>query len=88
MKTSKIFNMVSIGILTVAVVLAGMGVNQWIQRERVLRKIIERLHADTRMADVLVTKSEFDEATKKIKTTINIADRYQLSFRSGCACVL
>ena len=74
MKTSKIFNMVSIGILTVAVVLAGIGINQWIQKERVLRKVIERLHAETRMADVLVTKSEFDEVTKKIKTTIKFLE--------------
>jgi hypothetical protein len=41
------------GILAVAVIMAGVGVSQWIQKERVLRKIIERLHAETRMADVL-----------------------------------
>ncbi len=74
MKTSKAFNLVSIGILTVAVLLAGVGVNQWIQKERVLRKIIERLHGQTRRADVLVTKSEYDEATKKIKTTIKFLE--------------
>jgi hypothetical protein len=74
MKTSKIFNMVSIGILAIAVVLAGVGVSQWIQKERVLRKIIERFQAETRMADVLVTKSEFDEATKEIKTTIKFLE--------------
>jgi len=74
MKTSKIFNMVSIGILGVAVVLAGVGVSQWIQKERMLRKVIERLHAETRRADVLVTKSEFDEATKKIRTTIKFLE--------------
>jgi hypothetical protein len=74
MKTSKIFNMVSIGILVVAVGLAGVGINHWIQKERVLRKIIERLHAETRMADVLVTKSEFDETAKKIKTTIKFLE--------------
>jgi hypothetical protein len=66
--------MVSIGILGLAVVLVGVGINQWIQKERVLRKIIERLHAETRMADVLVTKSEFDETTKKIKTTIKFLE--------------
>ena len=74
MKTSKIFNLVSVGILAVAVVLAGVGISQWIQKERVLRQIIERLHAETRMAEVLVTKSEFDEATKKIKTTIKFLE--------------
>jgi hypothetical protein len=74
MKTSKIFNVVSIGILVIAVALAGVGINQWIQKERMLRKIIERLHAETRMADVLVTKSEFDETTKKIRTTIKFLE--------------
>jgi hypothetical protein len=74
MKTSKVFNGVSVGILMVALVLAGAGISQWAQRERVLRKIIERLHAETRMADVLVTKSEFDEAAKKIKTTIKFLE--------------
>lgn len=74
MKTSKIFNMVSVGILAVAVVLAGVGMSRWIGRERVLRKIIERLHGETRRADVLVTKSEFDEASKKIRTTIKFLE--------------
>ena len=74
MKTSKMFNMVSIGILAIAVALAGIGVKQWIWKERVLRKIIERLHAETRRADVLVTKSEFDEITKRIKTTIKFLE--------------
>ncbi|MFA5159484.1 MAG: hypothetical protein WC484_03150 [Candidatus Omnitrophota bacterium] len=74
MKSFKLINVVSIGILAVAVVLAGVGVSQWIQKERVLRKVIERLHAETRMADVLVTKSEFDEAAKKIKTTIKFLE--------------
>ncbi len=66
--------MVSIGILAIAVALAGIGVKQWIWKERVLRKIIERLHAETRRADVLVTKSEFDEITKRIKTTIKFLE--------------
>lgn len=74
MKTSKIFNIVSIGILGVAVAWAAVGVNQWIKKERVLRKIIERLHSETRRADVLVTKSEFDETTQQIKTTIKFLE--------------
>lgn len=74
MKTAKIFDMISIGILAAAVALAGIGVNQWIQKERILRKVIERLHAETRRAEVLVTKSEFDEISKKIKTTIKFLE--------------
>ncbi len=74
MKTSKIFNLVSIGALVLAVGLAGVGIHQWIQRERLLRQVIERLKAETRLADVLVTKSEFDEISKKIKTTIKFLE--------------
>ncbi len=62
------------GIIAVAVIFAGYGLNQWIQKERVLRKIIERLTAETRVAEVLVTKSEYDEATKKVKTTIKFLE--------------
>ncbi|HOW58170.1 MAG TPA: hypothetical protein PLO78_00435 [Candidatus Omnitrophota bacterium] len=74
MKPTKLFNIISIGILVVAVALAGFGLNQWIQRERVLRKVVERLTAESRVADVLVTRSEYDETTKKIKTTIKFLE--------------
>ena len=74
MKFSKALNVVSIGLLASALVWGGVSVNRWIQKERVLRKIIERLTAETRLADVLVTKSEYDEITKKIKTTIKFLE--------------
>lgn len=74
MKFSKILNIGSIGLVAVALILGGVSVNRWIQKERVLRKIIERLTAETRLADVLVTKSEYDEAAKKIKTTIKFLE--------------
>lgn len=74
MKPKKIFNIISIGILSLAVVLGGLGLYHWIQKERVLRKVIERLTAESRVADVLVTRSEYDEATKKIKTTIKFLE--------------
>ncbi|HNX68673.1 MAG TPA: hypothetical protein PLL75_01660 [Candidatus Omnitrophota bacterium] len=74
MKNSKIFNLI-VGILVgIALVLGSLGVNQWIGKERMLRRIIDRLTAETRVAEVLVTKSEFDEATKKIKTTIKFLE--------------
>jgi hypothetical protein len=74
MKTSKIFNGILIGTLALALTLAGIGVNHWFQKERLLRKVIERLHAETRMAEVLVTKSEYDEVKKQIKTTIKFLE--------------
>lgn len=74
MKTSRILNMIIGGIITVALILGVYGANQWLRREKLLRQIIERLSADTRVADVLVTKSEYDETTKKIKTTIKFLE--------------
>lgn len=74
MKNSRIFHMIIGGVVTLALLVAGIGLNQWIQKERILRQIIKRLEADTRVADVLVTKSEYDEATKKIKTTIKFLE--------------
>lgn len=74
MKTSNLFNMLIGGVVTIALLLAVYGANQWIQKEKVLRQIIDRLSADTRVAEVLVTKSEYDEAAKKIKTTIKFLE--------------
>lgn len=48
--------------------------HQWIQESRILKKVVERLSADSRVAEVLVTKSEFDEVSKKIKTTIKFLE--------------
>lgn len=73
-KFSKALNIGSIGLLAIAVVLGGMGMSHWIQKERALRKIIERLTSETRLADVLVTKSEYDEASRRIMTTIKFLE--------------
>jgi hypothetical protein len=48
--------------------------NRWFEENRVLRQVIERLTADSRVAEVLVTKSEFDETTRKINTTIKFLE--------------
>ncbi len=74
MKFSKVLNVGSIGLLAVALVLGGVSLNRWIQKERVLRQIIERLTAETRLAEVLVTRSEYDEVSKRIKTTIKFLE--------------
>ena len=74
MKFSKILN----GVLTLAALLAllaaGFWVNRWMGENRVLREVIDRLSADSRVAEVLVTKSEFDEAAKKVLTTIKFLE--------------
>lgn len=62
------------GVITLALLLAAYGASHWIRREKLLRQVIERLSADTRVADVLVTKSEYDEASKRVKTTIKFLE--------------
>ena len=64
-------------VLTVSLFFAGKGV-YWIakriEENHILRKVIERLSADTRVAEVLVTESRFNESTKKIETTIKFLE--------------
>ena len=62
------------GVITVTLIVGAYGVNKWIQKEKILRQIIDRLSADSRIAEVLVTKSEYDEATKKVMTTIKFLE--------------
>lgn len=45
-----------------------------VEENRVLRAVIERLSADTRIAEVLVTQSRYDEVTKRIETTIKFLE--------------
>ncbi len=60
--------------IALALLSAGFWVNRWMGENRILRQVIERLSADSRVAEVLVTKSEFDEANKKIFTTIKFLE--------------
>lgn len=53
---------------------AGHKAFNFFEQGRVLKKIIARLSADSRIAEVLVTKSELDEAARKIKTTIKFLE--------------
>ncbi|MBI4397578.1 MAG: hypothetical protein HY586_00450 [Candidatus Omnitrophica bacterium] len=41
---------------------------------RILREIVRRLSADTRVAEVLVTNASYDEATKQVTTTIKFLE--------------
>lgn len=71
---SKIFNSLLILLVSAALLSAGFWVNRWIEETRILHKVIGRLSSDSRIAEVLVTKSEWDEAAKKIKTTIKFLE--------------
>ena len=74
MKPSQIFNAFLTILVASALLVAGFWVNRWLMESRILREVIERLSADTRIAEVLVTKSELDETTKKIHTTIKFLE--------------
>lgn len=45
-----------------------------VEENRMLRKVIERLSADSRIAEVLVTQSRYNETSKKIETTIKFLE--------------
>ena len=49
-------------------------VYQRVQENQILRKVVERLSADSRIAEVLVAKSVFNEETKKVETTIKFLE--------------
>ena len=74
MKISQVFNTVLTLILAAAVLAIGFQLHRWLEEKRVLREVIERLSADSRIAEVLVTKTEFDEGSKTILTTIKFLE--------------
>ena len=74
MRASQIFNAFLTVLVASALLVAGFWVNRWLTESRILREVIERLSADTRIAEVLVTKSELDETTQKIRTTIKFLE--------------
>ncbi|MBN1688761.1 MAG: hypothetical protein JW893_06640 [Candidatus Omnitrophica bacterium] len=74
MKPSHIFNAVLTLLVVVVFLTVGFWVNRWLEENRILREVIERLSADSRVAEVLVTRSEYDEETKKVMTTIKFLE--------------
>ncbi len=74
MKLSRLFNLLVAVLVLAAVIGGGVWLYRWFEEARVLKQVIERLSADSRIAEILVTKSEFDETTKKIHTTIKFLE--------------
>ncbi len=74
MNPSRIFNAVITLAVVLALVAAGFWVYRWMEESRVLRQVIERLSADSRVAEVLVTKSEYNETSGAIETTIKFLE--------------
>ena len=73
-KLSRWVNTVLATLSAAALLSAGFWVHGFLERERVLRQVVERLSADSLVAEVLVTKSEYAEVSKKIKTTIKFLE--------------
>lgn len=63
--------------LLILILMIGAG-TFWVYRkvgeQSVLKAVVERLSADSRIADVLVTQSRFNEETKRIETTIKFLE--------------
>jgi len=74
MSPARVFNQILTFIVVVALLVSGFWLYRWLEEDRVLRQVIDRLSAESRIAEVLVTKSEFDEATEKILTTIKFLE--------------
>ncbi|HXV27849.1 MAG TPA: hypothetical protein VD913_02690 [bacterium] len=74
MKLSRLFNLLVAFLVFSSAIAGGMWIYRWVHEARVMKQVIERLSADSRIAEILVTKSEFDETTKKIRTTIKFLE--------------
>jgi len=66
--------------LTLAVVVAGLGIagvqlsREYVFKTETLKRVIERLKADSRIAEVLVTDVQFNPLTQKHMTTIKFLE--------------
>ncbi len=66
---------VIVGLILLFVVARGVfWIHKRVQENKVLQQVIERLSADSRIAEVLVTQSRFDETTKRVETTIKFLE--------------
>ena len=67
----------TLALLFIFLFLLGMGifwVGKRLEENRILRRVVERLSADLRVAEVLVTQSSYNETTQKIETTIKFLE--------------
>lgn len=74
MNLPRVVNAVITVLMVAALIGAGIWLFHWMDQVRVLKQVIERLSADSRIAEILVTKSEYDEQTKKYRTTIKFLE--------------
>ena len=70
----KIIKLIKVVLIAVVVIIAYQYVLRYINENRILKQVISRLEADSRIAEVLVTDVRFDEETKKKLTTIKFME--------------
>ncbi|MFZ5802181.1 MAG: hypothetical protein ACOY3K_03595 [Candidatus Omnitrophota bacterium] len=78
MKRSRLIDLFLLALAVLLIAAALAWVWRWAGDAALLRKMVERLSADTRTAEVLVTKSEYDETEKKVRTTVKFLE-YDIS---------
>lgn len=77
MKLKLFFRILTFLAFGLFLVMVGKGiylVAKRLEEAEVLRKVVERLSADSRAAEVLVTQSRYNETTKRIETTIKFLE--------------
>lgn len=73
-QTKQVLTILILLVFILIVGRAGFWILQRVQEYRVLKKVVERLSADSRIAEVLVTQSRYNETTKRIETTIKFLE--------------
>ena len=74
MPMKKIFYFSVMIILAISVVFAIYQIQKFINKNKVLKQVIERLEADSRIAEVFVTNVSYDKNSKKVLTTIKFLE--------------
>ena len=70
----RVLNLIVVAILLFLIGLGIYRVAKRVEENQILRKVIERLSTDSRIAEVLVTQSRYDELTQQIETTIKFLE--------------
>ena len=73
-QTSRILKVFLACVLLYVLASGILWVHRRLEENRILKKVIERLSADSRIAEVLVTQSRYDEERKQIETTIKFLE--------------
>lgn len=74
LKAKSIFKLILIAVIVIAAVYAYRCLSQYLRENEILKQVISRLEAESRIAQVLVSKVEYDEAANQNLTTIKFLE--------------